>query len=284
MHEIALSNVDESVRRGFTERCKAWASSHQAEVGVAEMAMGAALLAWGVSSGHVLMGEHVVASKLSDVGAAVGTAVGGIAGAGFAATLLKGLFVGGVALVQGTVAVPALVLVGGGAMVLGAFGYTIGDVVGRLLEPNLGEVLGTASALAVGLALLVDGARRFIKDERILAESARFVDGVVHLVQRVGEVIATTFEELQEFAREFSFDAGVGTASLAGGAAAGGALGASLAAGSVTVLGSHSLGAVALTLGVVSAPVWPIVVGCAAGLSASALAFLAVKRYARRGK
>jgi hypothetical protein len=212
------------------------------------------------------------------------TAVGSIAGAGFAATLLKGLFVGGVTLVQGTVAVAALVLVGGGAMILGAFGYTAGDVVGRLIEPNLGEVLGTASAIAVGLALLVDAARRFIKDERILAVSARFVDGVVHLLQRLGEIIATTFEELQEFARELSFDAGVATAPLAGGVAAGSALGASLAAGSVTVLGSHSLGAVALSLGVVSAPVWPIVAGCAAGLSAGALAFLAIKHYALRGK
>lgn len=248
------------------------------------MAAGAALLAWGVSSGQVLMGEQVVASRLSDIGGAVGTALGGIAGAGLAATLLKGVFVGGVTLMQGTVCIPALVLVGGGAMILGAFGYTGADVVGRLLEPNLAEMLGTGSSLSIGLALLVDGARRLIKDERVLNTSARFVDGVIHLDHRAGEVVATTLQELQELAREFSSHSAVATASVAGGAAAGGVAGASLAAASVTVLGSHSLGAVALSLGVVSAPVWPVVAGCAAGLSAGALVFLATKRYLRRAK
>ena len=102
-HQIVLSQIDEAVRLSFLERCKAWASTHQAEVGVAEMAIGAALLAWGVSSGHVLMGDHVVASKLAGVGAKIGGAGGAALGATMAATLLKGFFVGGVALVQGTV-------------------------------------------------------------------------------------------------------------------------------------------------------------------------------------
>ena len=284
MNEIVLSDDDKSAWRRFQERSKTWCFVHQAEIGVAEMALGAALLAWGVSNGQVLMGEHVVASNLSDIGGAAGAAVGGMAGAGFAATLLTGLFVGGVVFVQGTVAVPAQVLVGGGALILSAFGYTAGDVVGRVIDPGIGEILGAGCALTVGLALLIDGARRFIKDERVLAASARFVDGVIYLGKRTGEIIATTLEELLKIAQEFTSNTGAATASGAGVAIAGGALGASLAGGSVTALGSYSLGAVALSLGLVSAPVWPIVACGAAGLSVGTLALLAAKRYMRRNR
>lgn len=48
---------------------------------------------------------------------------------------------------------------------------------------------------------------------------------------------------------------------------AGTSLGGSVAAGSVTVLGSHALGGVALSLGLVSAPLWPVIAGGAAGLA-----------------
>lgn len=240
------------------------------------------MLAWGVSTGHVLMGEHVLASRLSDLSASTGTTAGGLAGAAFAGTLLKGLFIGGVTGVQGTIAVPALVLVGGGALILSAFGYTAGDIAGRLLEPDLSDLIGTASVLTVGLALLVDGTRRFIKDERILAASARLADGVIHLTQQTGEIIATTLEELKSVAQEFSGTPSMAAAAGAGAALAGGTVGASLAAGSVTVLGSHTLGAAAVSLGLVSAPVWPIVACGAAGLAAGAAVFLAAKRYIRR--
>lgn len=283
-HQIVLTQIDEAVRLSFLERCKAWASTHQAEVGVAEMAMGAALLAWGVSSGHVLMGDHVVASKLAGVGAKIGAAGGAAFGATMAATLLQGLFVGGVALVQGVVAVPAAVLIGGSALVLSAFGYTAGDVLGGFMGPNMAEMLGTASVLAVGLALFVDGARRFVKDKRVLATTARFADGVVHLVQRMGVIVARTQGELQHVAKEVLENPVTAGATGVGGAAAGAAIGASLAAGSVTVLGSHTLGAAALSLGLVSAPVWPVVAGAAAGLSVGALVFVGIKRLRGRGR
>lgn len=282
-HQIVLSQIDEAVRLSFLERCKAWASTHQAKVGVAEMAMGAALLAWGVSTGHVLMGDHVVASKLAGVGAKFGAAGGAALGATMAATLLKGFFVGGVALVQG-VAVPAAVLIGGSALVLSAFGYTAGDVLGGFMGPNMAEMLGTASVLAVGLALFVDGARRFVKDKRVLAITARFADGVVHLVQRMGVIVARTQGELQHVAKEVLENPVTAGATGVGGAAAGAAIGASLAAGSVTVLGSHTLGAAALSLGLVSAPVWPVVAGAAAGLSVGALVFVGIKRLRGRGR
>jgi hypothetical protein len=281
-HQIVLTNVDEAVRQSLLERCKAWASAHQAEVGVAEMALGAALLAWGVSNGDVLMGEHIVASKLAGIGGKFGLAGGAAVGATLAASVLKGLFFGGVATVQGTVAVPALVLIGGASLVLGAFGYTGADLLGKLVDPSLGEVLGTASVLAIGLALLVDGARRFVKDKRVLAATARFADGVVHLVKRAGVIVARTRDELEKLAQAFWASPAPASALGAGGAAAGATLGASVAAGSVTVLGSHTLGAAALSLGLVSAPIWPIVVGGAAGLSLGALVYMGAKRLRQR--
>lgn len=283
-HRIVLSPVDEAARLSFLGRCKAWSTTHQAEVGVAEMAMGAALLAWGVSNGQVLMGSHVVASKLAGVGAKFGVVGGAALGATMAATLLKGFFVGGVALVQGVVAVPAAVLIGGGALVLSAFGYTAGGVLGGLIGPNMTEMLGTASVLAVGLALFVDGARRLIKDKRVLASTARFAEGAVHLVQRVGVIVARTQGELQQLGKEVLENPVKAGATGVGGAAAGAAIGASLAAGSVTVLGSHTLGAAALSLGLVSAPVWPVVAGAAAGLSVGALVFVGIKRLRGRGR
>lgn len=61
--------------------------------------------------------------------------------------------------VHGVTAAPALVLVGSGALVLSAFGYTAGDVVMRLIgSPGISDMLLATSALAVGLVLDVDGA------------------------------------------------------------------------------------------------------------------------------
>ena len=51
------------------------------------------------------------------------------------------------------------VLVGSGALVLSAFGYTAGDVVMRLIgSPGISDMLLATSALAVGLVLDVDSA------------------------------------------------------------------------------------------------------------------------------
>ena len=57
---------------------------------------------------------------------------------------------------------------------------------------------------------------------------------------------------------------------------------ATLVSGRVTVLIFHALGAVALLLGIKSAPVWLIIAGGAAGISAGTLAFVAAKRHLQR--
>ena len=51
-----------------------------------------------------------------------------------------------------------------------------------------------------------------------------------------------------------------------GGGAIGAMVGSNIAASSVTVLGSQTLGAAALSLGLISAPFTPVIVGGAVGL------------------
>lgn len=283
MTQIVLREVDKSAFERAIEKCRNWSTDHQAEIGVAEMALGAAVLSWGVMNGHIQMGSHVVGSKLADIGGLAGLGAGGVMSAAIAATFLKGVFVGGVATIAGVTAIPAVALIGGGSLILGAFGYVIGDKLEAFINPALdfGDFLKGASIVAVGTALMIDGARRIIKDERVLAAASKFKDGVIELVSQATAIIATNWDELQalvkELAKSPSAYATAGTT-----AAAGAAIGSSLAVGSITVLGSHSLGAVALSLGLVSAPVWPVIVGGAAGLALGVAAWKGIKNL--RGK
>ena len=171
----------------------------------------------------------------------------------------------GVAALGGGVAVPAALLAGAGSLMLGACGYTAADLVHRFLNPSvdIGAFLASASVLAVGVALMIDGARRIIKDSRVLAAASRVKDGIIYLVELSGinQVMRDILSK-----PETSGDA-MGRIATAGAVAAGtGAMGATVAAGTVTVLGSHTVGAVALSLGLVSAPIWPVIVCGAAGM------------------
>ena len=132
----------------------------------------------------------------------------------------------------------------------------------------------------VGMALIIDGGRRVVTDERVLAMASKFKDGVIQLVPIATKVVARTAEEFQAILKDLANP----SAALSAGttAAVGLAAGSSLAAGSVTVLGSQGLGAVALSLGLVSAPVWPIIAGGAAGFALGLAAWKGVKHY--RGK
>ena len=102
--------------------------------------------------------------------------------------------------------------------------------------------------------------------------------GVIQLAPATSEIIAKTWDELQSIITELAKTPAAG-ATAGTTAVAGAAIGGSLAAGSVTVLGSHGLGAVVLSLGLVSAPVWPIIAGGAAGLAIGVAAWKGVKHY-----
>ena len=281
---IVMSDPD---RKGFDkafEFCKKFSSEHQAEIGVLEMAMGAGFIYWGLQNDLIHMGVDVVGSKWADIGGVTGISLGSAAGPAIAATFLKSIFVGGVSGVAGVTSVaalPVIALVGGGAAILGAFGYAAGGIAGEISDafaPSFGDYVVGASIVAVGLALMIDGARRVVNDDRVLDMASKIKDGVIQLGPQTTEIVAKTWDDLQNIIKELAKDPAFSLATGAS-AATGVAIGGSVAAGTVTVLGSHGLGALALSLGIVSAPVWPVIAGGAAGLAIGVAAWKGVKHF-----
>lgn len=269
MSEIYFDDQD---KRGFQKAlddCIKWGKEHQAEIGVVEMALGAAIITWGVQTGAIQIGIDVVGSKLADTVGAVSAGVGAIAGPVIAGTLLKSIFIGGVSGVAGVTmipAIPVLALAGGGAAIFGAFGYTASSLAEKFSQPSFSDYVVGASVVTVGIALLIDGARRIVKDERVLQMASKFKDGVIQLAPATSEIIVKTWDELQIIVKDLTKNptAGIATGTTA---AVGAAIGSTLAAGSVTVLGSSALGSIAVTLGLATAPIWPIFAGGAAGIA-----------------
>jgi hypothetical protein len=251
------------------------------------MALGAGIISLGLQNGLVQLGTDVVGSKLADLGGATGSVLGAIGVPLVAATYLKSIFIGGVAGVAGVTslpAVPALALIGGGASILGAFGYAAGDIAERAFAPSLGDFLGGASIVGIGIALMIDGARRVVKDERVLRMASHFKDGVIHFSKVTKEIIATNWDELQEIMKKVATHPDLNEALLiAPLTAAGGAvLTSTYLTSAFTLAGSHSLGALALSLGLVSTPVLPIIAGGAAGLAIGLTVWKGVGRILRK--
>ena len=105
------ADVRSALQRALV-RAGALAGEHHLALGIAEMALGAALLAAGIKSGSLVMGDHVLATRLPSAGAA---ALGGSA-AGLAA-IVGGV---GVTAMGGAFGVPAIVFIGGAAAVFGS--------------------------------------------------------------------------------------------------------------------------------------------------------------------
>ena len=101
-------------------------------------------------------------------------------------------------------------------------------------------------------------------------------------------IVAKSMEELEGFIEELkklpedNIEASIGTGSVALGVGVGASAGGAAAAGSVTVIGSHALGGAAVSLGIVSAPVWPVVAGIAGGAGIGYAAYKAIKYWYRK--
>lgn len=268
MKRIGLSPRDRSAISKAREIASQWCREHpQLLVGVAEMALGAALLSWGVQAGTIEMGAQIVGT-MTDI-----TSTGGVAGA------VTGLVVGGIAAkivgsigivgMGSAVGVPVGVLALGAGGLLSALGYTVGDVVdGYLSRVDMGQLAVGAGALGVGLALLVDGARRVAREEAVSQGAARVTATAVELFDASATVVARTVADLQRYRHDA---AALGVSSLAG--MGGAAFGGAYAASTVTVLGSKTIGALVLATGLVSTPVWPVLLGgSAAAVGAGLLA------------
>lgn len=209
MNEILNKNGEAKLFRRTYDYVADWATQNQWSIGVAEMAAGASLIAWGVHSGNVHLGEQIhgiqtqafqkgvdaASSGMPDFGSA--SSIGGLGGMGIGAVAGTILGTIGVVALGGAVGVPAWIVAGGGALIFGSAGYTLTDVVGRFLAPEtilstpsstllssdsiVGPTVWNASFMALGLALMLDGARRVLKDEKVKVKVDAIKDGFIWL-------------------------------------------------------------------------------------------------------
>lgn len=238
------------------DQVKAFASNHALELGLVEIAAGAAVLALAVADGHALLGQHLVATKLPWIG---GMATGSLAGV--VASVVGSIGIAGMGTAIG---VPAAVLTGGAAFVFGLAGIGVGTIAEHFVNPNWTAYLDPAGRVALGIFLMFDGAKRIVGDQRFQRLKLAVTDKFLEAKELTRPVIAHTLEQLQHLKPVDMMDAMGATASAAVLAGAGAAAGSTLGAGSVTVLGSSGLGGIAVATGIVSAPLWPAVVGAAA--------------------
>lgn len=255
-------------------QCKTWGARHQALIGLAEMAAGSAILYAGIQSGMVELGVNVMLSTGGKVGA---LAAGGPAA--LAAYALGGI---GVAAMGGAIAVPAVVIGLCGTVLAGLAGYAVGDFIQKIVDPvTVTDMLGPGGLVLLGTALLLDGARRIAKDPRVASASSAFRNGVIYLrAVAVGAVLKSA-REVKKWMADIAQRPALAASSAA--LVAGSVVAAnSAAAASVTVLGSSTLGSIALGLGAVSAPIWPVVAAGGAAVAACYGAWRFVNAVERR--
>lgn len=280
--ELVLSyeeiNNFNKVLEGITD----WCSENQLATGVGEMAVGANLIAWGVHNGVIEMGTQLVATQIG--GTNLESLVASLGGSGVGAVAASILGSIGIDGMGGAIGVPAALVIGGASAVFAMAGYTVGDIAHNIDNPPVDYGVlsaNSSSMLLIGLSLIVDGARRCISDRSILAKLSIFTEDVIYLKAITAAIVAKTVDELNGFIDELKklpeniIDAAAtgGSAGTAGGAIAGSAV----AASSVTVLDSSSLGGVAVSLGIVSAPLWPVIAGVAGEAGFGYAAYNAVK-------
>lgn len=277
MKRFELPPSVQSALKRAVEQASAFADEHRLAVGIVEMAAGAALLSSGVATGRLVIGTHLLATKLP--------ALGGAGLAGVAATAASVVGSIGVTAMGGAFGVPAIVLLGGAAAVGGLMGYNMGQFGGHLLEPSWADYLESAGLALLGVALLVDGARRVLGSKQVVRAQAALVDGALKLYSVTKLVVAKTWSELQDIAQKLApedANDAAGRLTISGLAAgAGAAAGAAVAASSVTIMGSSALGSAALALGLVSAPLWPAIAGAAAAGTAGYALWIAVRNFGR---
>jgi hypothetical protein len=280
--ELVLSYEEINNFNKVFEGIKDWCSENQLATGVGEMAVGANLIAWGVHNGVIEMGTQLVATQIG--GTNLESLVASLGGSGVGAVAAAVLGSIGIDGVGGVIGVPAALVIGGASAVFAMAGYTVGDIAHNIDNPPVDYGVlsaNSSSMLLIGLSLIVDGARRCISDRSILAKLSIFTEDVIYLKAITAAIVAKTVDELNGFIDELKklpeniIDAAAtgGSAGTAGGAIAGSAV----AASSVTVLDSSSLGGVAVSLGIVSAPLWPVIAGVAGEAGFGYAAYNAVK-------
>ena len=263
MKAIALSVEEKSGFQKILKSVGDFCEKHPCLVGSAEIVAGAGLIGLAIKFGAVEMGTHLVGldGGSFNVESLVGAGGGGVAGS--AASILGNL---GIATGGGAIGIPAALLGVAAAGVGVVAGYSAGDVVHNLLNhvPTFLNYIKVGSLLVVGTALIIDGCRRILGSEAFKKAWSSFQNGILHLADAASRVVCKSKKELSNYLSSSQ----AGGASAVAGATAGAAIGTSVAASTVTVLGSHALGGLALSLGLVSAPLWPVI---ACGVGGAAL-------------
>jgi hypothetical protein len=282
-----------SLQRIATNLTK-WCAEHQVALGVGEMAAGAAMIALGVKSGAIEIGANLLVTHtpLMNTGGLAGAIAGAAAGSWIGSTL--GAI--GVAAAGTAIGIPAAVVITGSAVIFSMAGYTLSDVLHNYLTPDLDAMtlLGGGALLIAGTYLLVEGGRRLMREYDLLDPLKSVLtdvrDGLLILPAIAVDVVAQTREELASFAAEWStvgetpLEVGLVTVGSTAIGAAGIAAVGSLGIGSVTVMGSSTLGGVAVALGLVTPPLWPML---AMGALFTGIGYTGIKawkyRLARKG-
>ncbi|MGB6016166.1 MAG: hypothetical protein WBG32_15650, partial [Nodosilinea sp.] len=102
-------------------------------------------------------------------------------------------------------------------------------------------------------------------------------NSVLSLPELTSKIVADSLDSLRRLINKIAalpedkVDGLGNAASIASGVMAGTAIGGSMAAASVTIFGSSTLGSMALALGLVSPPAWPIIAG---GITGAATAHI----------
>lgn len=252
---IALNNAQKFNFLRLSARVAQWAADHQSALGLLEIAAGAGLVLGGLKLGAITLGVDVVLST----GGKLGSLAGGPAAIGLYALGSIGVVAAG-----GAIGIPAalVALAGGGLSSLA--GYAIGDLVSKVADPvTIADLAASGSLLVVGVALMLDGAKRLAAD---LVKSDRLSairDHVLHLARVMCEGAIGSLEELARWVDALARDPQLALLT-AGSVAAAGVAASAAAAGSVTVLGSTTLGGIGVSLGLLSAPLWPVIAAIAA--------------------
>lgn len=268
-----------------------WCANNPVPFGVAQMAMGAALVSAGVKCGAIEIGAALLATEVPIVnsGGAAGFLGGAVTG-GWVGAVLGGI---GVAAGGGAIGIPAALVAGGAAVVMGLAGYTAGDILHNLANQPVDplSLVVPGSLLVVGTYLIIQGGRSILQGMGVLPAFMNTLsdvkDKALDLKPLVAQVIARSKAQWSDFSEHWAAppeSASEVTASIASTAAfgAGGlVVGGAVAASSVTVLGSSALGGLALSAGLVSAPLWPAIAGVAVGGYVGYSAFKAVRYVVR---
>ncbi len=246
-----FSEAEFSLLLELKNYAKEWADQNALAIGLAEMTLGAGLIAWGVQNGFIEMGTQLVATHLMDEklnGFNMESIVGTAAGAGLGA--LAGKIIGsiGLAAMGGAIGIPAALVIGGCSAVLALAGYTAGDILHNTLNPpvDLQAFLETGSIMLVGVGLLLLGAKTCLKDETVNTAYTYLKDKTLYLKPLVVKVIANNKDELTAIAT-------------------GASIGGIVASSTGSVIAAKSTGGLGLILGASSAPVLPVVLGLVGG-------------------